>query len=89
MSKKPKILTRNKITYYIYDEKVIVAVGGHQWVSYNQYDNWNRQGIAQFINMLLKSKEDEYGTAVDQMTLAVQCGIKGSSTRKPDDIDDL
>lgn len=78
-----KVLKRGKITYYIYDEKVVVGVGGSQWISYNQYDNYNRQGITQFINALLKSKENEYATAVDQMTLAVQCGIRGSSTSKP------
>lgn len=75
------------MTYYIYDEKVVVSVGGHQYVSYNQYDNYNRQGITQFANMLLKSKEDEYANAADQMTLAVQCGIRGSSTSKPKDIE--
>ncbi len=85
MIDEPKILTRGKITYYIYSEKVIVSVGGSQYISYNQYDNWNRQGISQFINLLLKSKETEYANAVDQMTLAVQCGIKGSSTRKPEE----
>lgn len=78
-----KVLNRGRLTYYIYDEKVIVAVGGNQYVSYNQYDNWNRQGITQFINTLLKSKEDEYSSPVDQMSLAVQCGIKGTSTQKP------
>lgn len=83
--KNVRILNRGKITYYIYDDKVIVNVGGNQWVSYNQYDNWNRQGISQFTNALLSSKENEYANAVDQMALAVQCGIKGSSTRKPEE----
>lgn len=87
MIKNPKILQRGKITYYIYDEKVVVAVGGHQYISYNQYDNYNRQGITQFINILLKSKETDYANAIDQMTLAVQCGIRGASTRKPKDIE--
>lgn len=86
--KKPIILKRGKLTYYLYDEKVVVAVSASQYVSYNQYDNWNRQGITQFINTLLKSKEDEYATPVDQMTLAVQCGIRGSSTSKPKDVED-
>lgn len=81
---KPKILNRGRMTYYIYDEKVVVSVGGSQYISYNQYDNWNRQGITQFINALLKSKEDEYDNAIDQMSLAVECGIRGSSTRKPE-----
>lgn len=80
---KPKVLQRGRLTYYIYDEKVIVSVGGFQWVSYNQYDNWNRQGITQFINTILKSKEDEYDNVVDQMTLAMQCGIRGTGTSKP------
>lgn len=83
--KKVKIINRGKITYYIYEDKVIVDVGGGQFVSYNQYDNWNRQGISQFSDAILKSKENEYANAVDQMTLAVQCGIKGSSTRKPEE----
>lgn len=86
---KPKILHRGKITYYIYEDKVIVGVGGNQYISYNQYDNWNRQGIAQFIAALNKSKPDQYDNAIDQMTLAVQCGIKGASTRKPEEADDF
>ncbi len=84
MNEAPKILHRGKLIYLLYNEKIIVGVGGGQWVSYNQYDNWNRQGITQFKTMLLKSKETEYATPVDQMSLAVSCGIKGSSTRKPD-----
>lgn len=83
--KKVKIINRGKMTYYIYEDKVIVNVGGWQWVSYNQYDNWNRQGITQFANTILKSKENEYDNAVDQITLAVRCGIKGTSTRKPEE----
>lgn len=84
MIEQPEIIQRGKITYYLYAEKVVVGVG-NQWISYNQYDNWNRQGITQFANMIRKSKEDEYANAVDQMTLAVQCGIRGSSTRKPEE----
>lgn len=83
MKEEPTIITRGKITYYLYSEKVIVSVGANQWVSYNQYDNWNRQGITQFKNIILKSKEDEYNTPVEQMSLAVQCGIKGTSTGNP------
>lgn len=79
----PKILTRGKITYYIYNETIIVYVGGNQWIAYDQYNNWNRQGITKFANIILKSKDNEYANAVDQMSLAVQCGIKGVSARKP------
>lgn len=80
---KPTIIQRGRLSYYLYPEKVVVGVGGGQWISYNQYDNWNRQGITQFRNAILKSREDQYCTAPEQMTLAVECGIKGTSTRKP------
>lgn len=80
--KKPKVIQRGKIIYYLYDEKAVVKVGT-QYVSYNIYDNWNRQGITQFINKIKRSKEHEYATAADQMSLAMQCGIRGSSTSKP------
>ena len=82
--KTPKVVQRGKIIYYIYDEKVVVGIGD-QYISYNQYDNWNRQGIAQFIKKVLRSREDEYANATDQMSLAVQCGIRGASTSKPKD----
>lgn len=84
MKDTPTIIKRGKITYFLYDEKVVVQVSPSQWVSYNQYDNWNRQGITQFKNAILKSKEREYATPADQISLAVQCGIKGTSTRKPE-----
>lgn len=83
MKEAPTILKRGKLTYYIYPEKVIVDVGGSQWVSYNSYDNWNRQGITKFRQIITDSKENEYGSPVDQMSLAVQCGIKGTSTARP------
>lgn len=78
------MIQRGRITYILYPEKVIVGIGDTQWISYNQYDNWNRQGITLFRNAILKSKENEYDNAIDQMTLAVQCGIRGSATRKPE-----
>lgn len=81
MKESPEIIKRGKLTYYVYKDKVIVQVSSSQWVSYNQYDNWNRQGITEFRDKILKSKENEYTSPVDQMSLAVQCGIKGTSTK--------
>lgn len=84
--KKPKVIQRGKLTYYLYEEKVVVRIG-EQYVSYNIYDNWNRQGITQFINIIKKSKEHEYGNAMDQISLAMQCGIRGSATAAPKDVE--
>lgn len=86
MKEEPVIIKRGRITYLLFAEKIIVGVGGSQWISYNQYENWNRQGITLFRHKILKSKENEYDNAVDQMSLAVQCGIRGSSTRKPEGV---
>lgn len=86
MKEKPKIINRGKLTYVLYPEMVVVSVGGGQYVSYNQYNNWNRQGITQFRQAILKSGPNDYSSPVDQMSLAVQCGIKGTSTQKPKEL---
>lgn len=89
MNETPTIIRRGKIVYLLYKDKVIVGstVGMGQWVTYNQYMNWNRQGITQFKEAIEKSKEDEFTTLTDQMSLAMQCNIKGTGTTKPKDIE--
>ena len=82
-----EIIKRGTITYVLYPNKVVVGVGGNQWVGYNQYDNWNRQGITEFKQKIKDSKEHEYGTPSEQMSLAYACGIKGAGARKPEDIE--
>lgn len=85
--KSPTIIKRDNMTYVLYHEKVVVGIGTNQWVSYNQYDNWNRQGITQFREKLLKSNEDEYTTPTEQITLASKCGIRGTSASKPKELE--
>lgn len=84
MSNTSKVLNRGTITYIIRSDSVLVGVGGRQWISYNQYNNWNRQGITKFRQLILKSKDGEYANAVDQMSLAMKCNIKGSGTQPPE-----
>lgn len=84
--KKPNIITRGKITYVVYEDKVIVGVNDSQWVSYNPYENWNRSGITMFIEKIKKSKENEYSTASEYMSLAWRCGVRGASTRRPEHV---
>lgn len=87
MSTKPKIINRGTLVYVIYSGKVVVGVGGNQWIGYNQYDNWNRQGITDFIKKIEKSKEDQYDSPSELMSLAYACNIKGSGTTKPKEIE--
>lgn len=79
----PTVIKRGKIVYVLYADKVVVGVGLNQWVSYNQYENWNRQGITQFRQAILKSKDNEYDNVLEQLTLAHQCGIRGTGTTEP------
>jgi len=82
----PTVIQRGIMTYYLYNEKVVVGIGDKQFVSYNQYENSNRQGITQFRKTILHSKEGEYDTPSDQMSLAAKCDIRGSGTTKPKEI---
>ncbi len=81
--KEPTIIKRDRITYILYHEKVVVGFGDTQWVSYNQYENWNRQGITKFRKKILHSMSDEYTTPTEQLTLAGECNIRGVGTGKP------
>lgn len=83
MKEIPKIINRGDLTYVLYHEKVVVGIRDKQWVSYNQYDNWNRQGISLFRSTILKSKPSQYDTVTEQITLAMKCGIRGTSTTRP------
>lgn len=87
MNEEPIIIRKNKLIYVLRSESVTVYVGFNQWVSYNQYNNWNRKGITMFKQKILKSKKDEYDTATDQMSLAHECEIIGVGTVKPEGIE--
>lgn len=88
MMKEPTIIKRGRLTYVLHPDKVIVAIGDSQYVSYNQYDNYNRQGITQFRKTLLNSNENEYTTPSEQMSLANQCGIRGTGTSRPKELNE-
>lgn len=85
--KYPKVIKRGKVTYVLYADKVVVGLNMDQWVSYNPHANWNRQGITEFRDKILNSKEDEYTTAKDQITLAMQCEIIGVRGKKPEEVE--
>lgn len=87
MKDAPKVIRRGSMTYVLYAEKVVVGIGTNQWVSYNQYDNWNRQGITLFKKKIKESKEDQYNNPSDLMSLAYECEIKGAGTQRPKDVE--
>lgn len=84
--KSPVIIKRDQMTYVIYSNRVVVGVGEHQWIGYDKYSNWNQSGITEFRQKLLKSRDDQYRTPSDQITLAMQCNIIGVGTLKPGEL---
>lgn len=81
-------LKRGKLIYYITESAVVVYVGVGQYVSYNTYNTPSRSSLGEFKKKLRASKENEYGTAYEQMDLAHKCNLISSATRKPDWIKD-
>lgn len=80
------IIKKNKLIYILKQDSVVVGVGFNQWVSYDKYNNPNKNGITNFKNVILKSKLNEYDTATDQMSLAYNCKIRGVRVKKPKEI---
>lgn len=77
------ILKRGKITYYVKDESVVVSVGGYQYIAYNVYSLQNRKPFYDFRKTLLKSREDEYGSIIEQIKLGQRFGLKAVAASKP------
>lgn len=86
MKTQPHIIKRGKLIFLLYEDKVVVNYGLSQWTSYNQYYNWNRQGITKFRKKIEKSKESEYSTSAAVLTLANECDIIGSGTIQPKEV---
>lgn len=87
MKNSPTIINRGRLTYVLYPDKVIVGTSLGQWISYNQYNNYNKQGIVLLRNKILKSNENEYDNSAEQLSLASQCSVIGTGTSKPKEIE--
>lgn len=65
-----KEFKRGRILYSVYKKKVLVKDGVNSWVTYNTHNNWNRQGLSDFIQEILKSSDDQLSTSAELMELA-------------------
>lgn len=77
------IIKRGKLTYYIKEEAVIVGVGTWQYSAYTVYPLQNRKPFYDFRDAILESKEDEYGTAAELISLALRFNLRGVASHKP------
>lgn len=79
-----KTVERGKIIYYLTDTSIVVKVGISQHISYNVYNSPSRSSLIDFKKKIMKSKQNQYATVVDQMDLAQKCKLIGTGIRKPE-----
>lgn len=77
------IIKRGNLTYYVKDEAVIVSINDFQFVAYTVYPLQNRKPFYDFRRTILKSKESEYTTAIEQIKLGQRFGLRASASHKP------
>lgn len=78
-----QIIKRGKIVYYIKDEAVIAEVGGLQFTAFTVYPLQNRKPFYDFRRAIVQSKEDEYGTATELLSLSQEYKLRGVATGRP------
>ena len=78
-----QIIKREKITFYIKDESIVVSNNDFQFLSYNVYAALNRNSFNQFREKILASTPPQYSSIVDVVVLAEKCGIYGVGTARP------
>lgn len=74
------ILTRGKIYWLISDDSII-AFDKHQATVYQSFGCPNRHPFVQMKRLLSSSRENEYGTWVDVIGLAMKVKIIGYRTK--------
>lgn len=77
------IIKRDRITFYIKDESVIVSNNDFQFTSYNVYALQNRNPFYQFKDAILDSKPPQFNNIIDVVSLGAKFGIYGTGTAKP------
>lgn len=77
------IIKRDKVTFYIKDENVIVSNNDIQHTAYSVYALQNRGAFHQFRDTILNSKPSEFTKIVEVVGLSSRCGIYGEPARKP------
>jgi acetyl-CoA carboxylase alpha subunit len=78
-----QVIKRGKIVYYVKDEAVVAGVSGFQYMAFTVYPLQNRKPFYDFRRKIVKSGEDEYGTAAELLKLAQRFNLKGVASSKP------
>lgn len=85
MDEKPTVVTRGKITYYIFKNSVLADIDGWQYLSYNIYNNSNRGSLRKFKKRIENSTLEQYANALDLMELAMEYNLTSVGANRPKD----
>lgn len=77
------ILKRGRLTYYVKEEAVVVGIGELQYSAYTVYPLQNRKPFYDFRKAILKSREDQYSTPGELISLALKYNLRGVASHKP------
>lgn len=80
-----QIVKRGRLTYYVKSEAIIVGVGDFQYTAYTVYPLQNRKPFYDFKNAILESREDEYDSPSELISLALRFNLKGVASHRPTD----
>lgn len=80
-----QVVKRGNITYYYFKNSLLVDVNGWQYFSYNIYNNSNRASLKKFKKTIEESKENQYGSALELMELAIEHKLTSVGANKPKD----
>lgn len=77
------IIKRDRVTFYISDDSVVVSNGDFQHSSYNTFSMANKSNFYKFKSTILDSTYPAFSKIIDVVELSSQCQVYGYSTRKP------
>lgn len=82
------IIKRNKITFYIEENSIVVSNADFQYTSFNTYSSSNKAQFFKFRSEILESDPDDFTSIVDVVLLSGKYQVWGSSAKKPN-LDDV
>ena len=77
------IIKRDRVTFYICDDSVVVSNGAFQHTSYNVYSTVIKSQFHKFRDEILNSQPPRFSSIVDVVELSSQLEVYGYSTKKP------
>lgn len=77
------VIKRNRVTFYISNDRVVVSNGSLQHSAYSSYSTLSKTNFYKFRDEILKSKPNQFNNIIDVVELSSKHEVYGHSTSKP------